>query len=141
MPFGLINALAVFQHMMNDVFREYLDDFMVYYINDILMFLKNMANHEHHVCLVLENLWEVGFYAKLEKCGFHQYEVGYIISRDGVHMDPHKVQTIMDWATLAYVQDVQCFFGFTNLYLWFIAHYSTIMTPFIHLTQKDQPFS
>jgi hypothetical protein len=54
MPFGLTNAPVVFQHMMYDVFREYLDDFMVCYINNILIFSKNMANHERHVCLVLE---------------------------------------------------------------------------------------
>jgi hypothetical protein len=54
MPFGLTNAHVVFQHMMNDVFREYLDDFVVYYINDILIFSKNMVYHEHHVHLVLE---------------------------------------------------------------------------------------
>jgi hypothetical protein len=54
--FGLTNARAIFQHLMNDVFREYLDDFMIYYINDILIFLKNMEDHEHHVCLVLEKI-------------------------------------------------------------------------------------
>jgi hypothetical protein len=56
MPFGLTNAHAIFQHMMNDVFYEYLDDFVVYYIDYILIFFKNMANHEHHVCIVLEKL-------------------------------------------------------------------------------------
>jgi hypothetical protein len=56
MPFGLTNAPTVFQHMMNDVYCEYLDDFVVYYINDILIFSKNMANHEHHVPLILEKL-------------------------------------------------------------------------------------
>jgi hypothetical protein len=60
-----------FQHMMNHVFCEYLDDFMVCYIDDILIFSKNMVDHERHVCLVLEKLREVGFYAKLEKCEFH----------------------------------------------------------------------
>jgi hypothetical protein len=54
MPFGLTNALIVFQHMMNDVSYEYLDDFVFYYINDIFIFSKNMANHERHVCLILE---------------------------------------------------------------------------------------
>jgi hypothetical protein len=56
MPFGLINAFVIFQHLMNDVFREYLDDFVVYYINDILIFSKNMEDHERHVHLVLEKL-------------------------------------------------------------------------------------
>jgi hypothetical protein len=136
MPFGLINALAIFQHMMNDVFHEYLNDFVVYYIDDIFIFSKNIANHERHVCTILEKLQEVGFYAKLEKCEFRQTEVeflGYIISGNGIHMDLHKVQTIVDWATLTFVRDVQCFLGFANFYRRFIAHYSTIMTPFIRL--------
>jgi len=119
MPFGLTNASIVFQHMMNDVFHEYLDDFVVYYISDILIFSKNMAYHEHHIHLVFEKFWEVNFYAKLEKCEFHQSKVeflGYIIFGYDVHMDLHKVQTIVDWATLTSVQDVQCFLQFTNLY-------------------------
>ncbi len=78
MSFGLTNAPIVFQHMMNDVFYEYLDDFIVCYINNILIFSKNMANHERHVCLVLEKFREVGIYAKLEKCGFHQFEVEFL---------------------------------------------------------------
>jgi hypothetical protein len=91
---------------MNDVFREYLDDFVIYYINDILIFSKNMEDHERCVHLVLEKLWEVRLYAKLEKYEFHQFEVeflGYVISKDDICMDPHKVQTIVDWATLVYV--------------------------------------
>jgi hypothetical protein len=87
---------------------------VVYYIDDIFIFSKNMANHECHVHLVLEKFWEVGIYAKLENCGFHQSKVeflGYIISRDGIHMDPHKVQTIVDWATPTFVWNVQCFLG------------------------------
>ncbi len=82
MPFGLTNALFVFQHLMNDVFCEYLDDSMVCYINDILIFSKNMGDHECHVHFVLQNLQEVELYAKLKMCEFHQFEVeflGYII--------------------------------------------------------------
>jgi hypothetical protein len=79
---------------MNNVFHEYLDDFMVYYINDIFIFSKNMEDNECHVCLVLEKLWEVRFYTKLEKSEFHQskvYILGYIISRNNICMDPCKV--------------------------------------------------
>jgi hypothetical protein len=93
-PFGLINTPIIFQHLMQDVFHEYLDDFMVYYINDILIFSKNMEDHEHHVRLVLEKLQEVELNAKLKKFEFHQFKVeflGYIISKDGIRMDPHKV--------------------------------------------------
>ncbi len=56
MPFGLTNVPIVFQRLMNDVFDEYLHDFMVYYINDIFIFSNNMEDHECHVCLVLEKL-------------------------------------------------------------------------------------
>ncbi len=73
--------------------HEYSDDFVVYYI-DIFIFWNNMVDHEHHVHLVLEKLWEVELYAKLEECEFHQFKVellGYIISVDGICMDPCKV--------------------------------------------------
>jgi hypothetical protein len=75
MPFGLTNGLASFQHLKNDVFHEYFDDFVVSYINDILIFSKNMEDNEDHVHLVLENLLKVGLYVKFEKCKFHQSEV------------------------------------------------------------------
>jgi hypothetical protein len=104
---------------MNNVFCEYLDDFVVYYIDDILIFSKNMKDHECHVYIILEKLREVGLYATLEKCEFHQSKVeflGYIISRDGILMNLRKVQTIVDWATPNSIQNVQCFLGFANFY-------------------------
>ncbi len=79
---------------MNDVFCDHLDDFVVCYIDDIFIFLENMEDHEHHVCFILEKLWEVGLHAKLEKCEFHQSKVeflGYIIFGDGICMDLCKV--------------------------------------------------
>ncbi len=83
-------------------------------------------------------------YAKLEKCEFHQSKmefVGYIISGNGICMDPRKVQTILNWITLIFIRNVQCFLAFANVYWFFITHYFTIVDPFICLTQKDQPFS
>jgi hypothetical protein len=109
MPFGLTNALAIFQHLMNNDFHEYLDDFVVYDIDDILIFSKNTEDHEHHVHLVVEKFRGVGLYAKLKKCEFYQYEVellGYIIFGDGIRMDLHKVQTIVDLVTPTSVRDV-----------------------------------
>ena len=81
-PFGLTNALAIFQHLMNDIFHEFLDDFVVCYLDDILIFSKDEKDHENHVQLVLEKLHTARLYAKLEKCVFHQPQVkflGYII--------------------------------------------------------------
>jgi hypothetical protein len=85
---------------MNDVFREILDDFVVCYLDDILVFSKNEEEHISHVQLVLEKLRTARLYAKLEKCLFHQPQVkflGYIISGEGLSMDPQKIRTIIEW--------------------------------------------
>ena len=97
MPFGLTNAPIVFQHMMNDIFQEYLDHFVVIYLDDILIFSPNMAEHTHQVQLVLAKLWEHGLYAKSEKCEFDRTSIeflGYIISPNGITMDMKKVSVI-----------------------------------------------
>ncbi len=141
MPFGLINAPAISQHLMNDVFREFLDDFVVCYLDDILVFSKNEEEHINHVQLILEKLRTAGLYAKLEKCVFHQPQVkflGYIISGEGLSMDPKKIQTVTEWKKLATVRDVQCFLGYANFYRIFIRNYSKIATPLTRLTRKDK---
>jgi len=141
MPFGLTNAPAIFQHLMNDVFREYLDKFVVCYLDDILIYSKNVEEHEGHVKLVLQKLRDAGLYAKLEKCVFHQPKVeflGYIISDKGLLMDRKKVQAVIDWAIPKTIRDVQCFLGFANFYRIFIKNYSQIAAPLKRLTSKDK---
>jgi hypothetical protein len=99
MPFGLINAPAIFQHLMNNIFHKFLDDFVVCYLDDILIFSKNLEEQEQHVHLVLQKLRDAGLYAKLEKYVFHQLQVeflGYIISNEGLMMDPKKIQAVTD---------------------------------------------
>ncbi len=78
MPFGLTNAPAVFQHLMNDIFREYMDEFVVVYLDDILIFSKNQEDHDKHVRLVLATLREHGLYTKLEKCEFNKSSVAFL---------------------------------------------------------------
>lgn len=141
MPFGLTNAPAIFQHLMNDVFREYLDKFVICYLDDILIYSKNVEEHETHVKLVLQKLRDAGLYAKLEKCVFHQPKVeflGYIISDKGLLMDQKKVQAVTDWTVPKTVRDVQCFLGFANFYRIFIKNYSQIAAPLTRLTSKDK---
>jgi len=141
MPFGLTNAPAVFQHLMNDVFREFLDDFVVCYLDDILVFSQNEEEHINHVRLVLEKLRTAGLYAKLEKCVFHQPQVeflGYIISGEGLSMDPQKIRTVIEWKKSATIRDVQCFLGFANFYRIFIQNYSKIAAPLTRLTCKNK---
>jgi hypothetical protein len=144
MLFGLTNALAVFQHLMNDIFREYMDEFVMVYLDDILIFSKDQETHDKHVRLVLATLREHGLYAKMEKCEFDKSSVaffGYVISPDGIFMDKSKVETIQCWATPSSIKDVQRFLRFTNFYHRFIKGYSKITTPLTTLTCKDKPFS
>jgi hypothetical protein len=97
MPFGLTNALATFCTLMNDIFREWLDDFIVIYIDDILIYSGSL---EEHLRKVFQRLRENKLYVKLEKCEFGVTEVdflGHRITQEGLKMDDHKVKVILDW--------------------------------------------
>ena len=125
---------------MNDIFNEFLDDFIVYYLDDILVFSKDEKDHENHVQLILEKLCTAGLYVKLEKCVFHQPQVeflGYIISRKDLSMDPKKIQTYTKWKKPTIIWDVQCFLGFVNFYQIFINNYSKIDALLTRLTCKN----
>jgi hypothetical protein len=102
MPFGLRNAPAMFQHMANDIFRDFLDIFTFVYLDDIMIYSKTQEEHDTHVRQVLLRLLQHGLYAKLEKCTFDENHVeflGYVISYNGISMDPSKVQAVIDWQT------------------------------------------
>ena len=126
---------------MNDVFREILDHFVVVYLDDILVFSKNEKDHKNHVQLVLEKLRSAELYVKLEKCVFHQPQVeffGYIISGEGLSMDPKKIEAVISWKRPSTIQDIQYFLGFANFYRIFIQKYSKITAPLTKLTCKDK---
>ena len=101
MPFGLCNAPATFQAYINDALREFLDDFCIAYMDDVLVYSDGtLEEHIQHVRKVLERLKECGLYVKLEKCEFHTQEtrfLGFIISPEGIAMDPDRIATIVDW--------------------------------------------
>jgi hypothetical protein len=143
MPFGLTNAPATFQNLMNDVLRDFLDDFAVVYLDDILIFSRSLDEHKRHVRLVLERLRDNGLFAKPEKCSFHQREVeylGYLVSASGVKMDPKKVSSVVDWPEPSSVRDLQIFLGFANFYRRFIRGFSKVAAPLTRLFKKDHPF-
>jgi hypothetical protein len=100
MSFGLTNALAYFMYLMNKVFMEYLDKFVVVFINDILISSMMEEEHAKHLRLVLEKLRSNQLYAKFSKCEFWLTEVaflGHVISIGGVSVDPGKVKDMLDW--------------------------------------------
>ena len=144
LPFGLTNAPAAFQHFMNDIFSDLLDVSMIIYLDNILIYSNNPADHKKHVCKVLHCLRENGLYTCPDKCHFSKDTVEYlsfILSKDGLKMDPSKVQTIQDWPEPHKVKDVQSFLGFANFYRHFISNYSDIVIPLTRLTRKGIPWN
>ena len=100
MSFGLTNAPAYFMYLMNKVFMEYLDKFVVVFIDDILVYSKNEEEHEEHLRLVLQKLRGHQLFAKFSKCEFWLKEVsflGHIISNGGVAVDHKKVRDVLRW--------------------------------------------
>ena len=143
MPFGLCGAPATFQAFMNDILREHLDSFVVNYLDDCLIFSSTVEEHNVHVNLVLEKLRQANLSCKLEKCVFDTTSVeflGYVITPEGIAMDPKKVEAVKDWKSPSSVHDIQVFLGFTNFYKRFIANYSKKCLPLTALLKKDVKF-
>ena len=143
MPFGLTNGPASWQHYINDILFEYLNDFAQAYMDDILIYSKSLKKHEEHVRKVLSRLREAGLYVDIDKCDFHVQEtafLGVIVSTQGIKMDPRKVQVILDWTRPTTLKQVQSFIGFCNFYRRFIRNFSHITKPLHKLAQKDFKF-
>ncbi|GJV27933.1 putative reverse transcriptase domain-containing protein [Tanacetum coccineum] len=131
MPFGLTNALAVFMDLMNRVFHEYLDKFVIVFIDDILVYSKTREEHEDHLRIVLEILRQKKLYAKFSKCDFWLGQVaflGHIVSADGISMDPAKVEAITKWPRPTTVTEVRSFLGLTGYYRRFVEGFSLLCT-------------
>ena len=123
MSFGLTNAPAYLMYLMNSVFMPELDKFVVMFIDDILIYSENEADHEEHLRIVLSRLREHKLYAKFSKCEFWLSKVpflGHILSRDGISIDPSKVQEVMGWKALTLVHEVWSFLGLAGYYRRFI---------------------
>ncbi|WVZ84376.1 hypothetical protein U9M48_031414 [Paspalum notatum var. saurae] len=143
MSFGLINAPAYFMNLMNKVFMEYLDKFVVVFIDDILIYSKTEEEHEEHLRLVLQKLREYKLYAKLNKCEFWLDQVpflGHIVSKGGIMVDPGKISSVMDWKVPEAVKEVRGFLGLVGYYRRFIESFSRIAKPMTSLLEKGVPF-
>ncbi|WVZ76307.1 hypothetical protein U9M48_024293 [Paspalum notatum var. saurae] len=143
MSFGLTNAPAYFMNLMNKVFMEYLDKFVVVFIDDILIYSKTEEEHEEHLRLVLQKLRDHKLYAKLSKCEFWLDQVpflGHIVSKGGIMVDPSKISSVMDWKVPEVVREVRGFLGLAGYYRRFIESFSRIAKPMTSLLEKGVPF-
>ena len=100
MPFRLTNAPASFMEVMNRMLHECLDEFVVVFLDDILIYSKSEEEHERHLSLVLDALRKNQFYGKLKKCAFWLSEVaflGHVINQQGILVDPKNVASVVEW--------------------------------------------
>ena len=144
MPFGVTNALVVFMDYMNQIFRPFLDKFVVVFIDDILIYSKTQEEHDEHLRLVLGVLREKQLYAKLSKFEFWMDEVqflGHVISAQGIVVDTTKIEAVVKWESPKSTTEIRSFVGLAGYYRRFIEGFSKIMASLTQLTRKDQPFT
>lgn len=143
MPFGLTNAPATFQRYINSVLSGYIFDFVVAYLDDILIYSKTLEEHVQHVKKVLRRLGDAKLRLKLKKCEFHVQEtdfLGHRITLEGIQTDKDKVQAILEWPIPTNVKELQSFIGLINYYRRYIEGYAKIMKPLFDLLRKDKAY-
>ena len=143
MPFGLTNAPTVFMDLMNRIFQPYLDQFVIVFIDDILIYSGSKEDHEEHLRVVLQILRENQLYAKFSKCKFWLDSVaflGHVISVEGVYVDPQKIEAIVNWKPPTNVNEIRSFLGLAGYYRKFVEGFSKLAAPLTKLTRKEEKF-
>jgi hypothetical protein len=143
-PFGLTNVPATFMCLMNNIFSQYLDKFVLVFIDDILVYSKTEEEHEENLRIVLQTLRKHKLYAKFNKCDFYQKKIqylGHVISEEGIAVDPEKIRAIMEWSIPKDVADIRSFMGITGYYRRFIEGFSKIAYPITSLQKKGTKFN
>ncbi|MBW0569776.1 hypothetical protein O181_109491 [Austropuccinia psidii MF-1] len=142
--FGLTNAPSSFKNLVNDIFYDLLDIYVVVYLDDIMVFSKSEEQHFTHVSTVLSRLRANNLFAKASKCLFHVTSVeylGYVVSSEDLKMDQSKVQKILNWPPPRNLKALQSFLGFANLYRHFMKNYSKKISSLTSFLKKDSLFS
>ena len=144
LPFGLTNAPATFMHLMHSIFREQLDDFIVIFLDDILVYSRDLSSHVAHVRKTFEILRQHSLFAKVSKCEFFRSSVhylGHVVSEQGLSPDPAKVQAVANWKVPMNVSEIRSFLGLAGYYRRFIKNFARIAAPLTNLTRKNHPFA
>ena len=140
MPFGLTNAPATFCNLMNDVLYKFLDDFVVVYLDDIVVFSRIIDDHVVHLSKFLSRLREHELFVNKEKYEFSSAEImflGHMVSMDQVRMNPKKIQVILEWAAPMTAFDLQFFLGLANYYRRFTKGHCKVAAPLSDLLKKN----
>ena len=143
MPFGLTNAPAAFMDLMNTVFKNFLDQFVIVFIDDILVYSRSREEHEEHLRIVLQTLRKNRLYAKFKKCEFWLEQVaflGHVITKKGISVDPGKIEAVSDWPRPTNVHEVRSFLGLAGYYRRFVEGFSKIASSLTMLTRKNVKF-
>ena len=143
MPFGLTNSSTAFMDLMNKVFHPHLDQFVVVFIDDILMYSKDAWEHEQHLRLVLQILREKQLFAKLSKCDFWLKKVSFlfhIVSTEGIRVDPTKIEVVVSWKPPRNVTEVKSFLGLARNYRRFVKEFFVIASLLTKLLRKGVNF-
>jgi hypothetical protein len=137
-PFGLINAPSNFMCLMNGVFRYYLDKFIIFFLDDIIIYSK-MEEHEKHLNMMLQVLKEHQLYANIRKCTFCQRQIhylGHIVSKEGITVNLENIETIKSCSVPKNVPEVRSFMRLVGYYNIFIEGLSKVANPITFLQKK-----
>lgn len=144
MPIGLCNAPSTFQSLMNSVFYDYLDAFVVVYIDDVLVFSRNEDDHIRHMDMVLARLNEHKLYVNQNKCDFMKDRVEFLgldVSNRGISINEARVKAVLNWPTPKSVSEIRSFIGLLQYFRRFVKHFSAIARPLTDLTRKNSNVS
>ena len=139
LPMGLCNSPAIFMQLMNDTFREYLDKWVLVFLDDIIVYSQTLEEHEQHLRLVLKRLRDQRLYVKLSKSEFCKGEVeflGHYVGREGIRVMEDKIQAIRDWPRPKNMKELRSFLGLAGYYRRFVKGYSSIALPISDLVRN-----